>query len=214
MLFGRKKKNMSEQEKNNQQSAQQTPEQSAGTATPEDLQKQVEKLVVENKELTDKYQRLAADYANYQKRVPRQIADSVDYEKRSIIKSLLPTLDNFGHALSGAKTAQGTEALQSIIQGIQFLYDHFFDALKAHGVEKIASTGQAFEPGKHEALMQKCDPEKPDNIVLEELQSGFALHGQVLRPSKVVVNKLPSQPEPAAEETTDVETNDTEAQES
>jgi molecular chaperone GrpE len=214
MLFGRKKKNMSEQEKNNQQSAQQTPEQPAGTAAPEDLQKQVEKLVAENKELTDKYQRLAADYANYQKRVPRQIADSVDYEKRGIIKSLLPTLDNFGHALAGAKTAQGTEALQSVIQGIQFLYDHFFDALKAHGVEKIASGGQPFEPGKHEALMQKCDPEKPDNIVLEELQSGFALNGQVLRPSKVVVNKLPSQPEPAAEETTDVENNDTEVQES
>jgi hypothetical protein len=25
--------------------------------------------------------------------------------------------------------------------------------------------------------MQKCDPDKPDNIVLEELQSGFILNG-------------------------------------
>ncbi|MBN2513641.1 MAG: nucleotide exchange factor GrpE [Sedimentisphaerales bacterium] len=204
---------MSEQDINNQQQAPQAAEQPAAAQAPEDLQKQVEKLQHENKDLTDKYQRLAADYANYQKRVPRQITDSVEYEKRGIIKTLLPTLDNFGHALAGAKTAQGTEALQSVIQGIQFLYDHFFDALKAHGVEKIVSAGQPFEPGKHEALMQKCDPEKPDNIVLEELQSGFALNGQVLRPAKVVVNKLPSQPEPAEEETTDVETNDTEVQE-
>ncbi|MEN6307204.1 MAG: nucleotide exchange factor GrpE [Anaerohalosphaeraceae bacterium] len=158
---------MSEQEKNNQQQAPQTPEQPAAAVDPEELQKQFEKLQTENKELADKYQRLAADYANYQKRVPRQIADSVDYEKRSIIKSLLPSLDNFGHALAGAKTAQGAEALQSVIQGIHFLYDHIFDALKAHGVEKILSAGKPFEPGKHEALMQKCDPEKQDNVFLE-----------------------------------------------
>ncbi|MEN6307205.1 MAG: hypothetical protein ABFD91_05560 [Anaerohalosphaeraceae bacterium] len=45
------------------------------------------------------------------------------------------------------------------------------------------------------------------------MQSGFTLIGQVLRQSKVVVNKLPSQPEPQTEETTDIENNDTEASE-
>ena len=171
------------------------------------LQKELEQLRAEHKELFDKFQRLGADYANYQKRVHRQIADSVDYEKRNIIRSLLPSLDNFAHALAGAKTAQGPEALQSIIEGIQLIYDHMFDALKTHGVEKIASVGQPFEPGKHEAMMQRTEPDKPDNAILEEFQAGYTINGQVLRPARVIVNKLPTQqtPQSEQEETTDTE---------
>jgi molecular chaperone GrpE len=191
-------------DKNEPQETPQTP--AAAPASPEAqaLQKEIDRLQAENKELLDKFQRLGADYANYQKRVPRQIADSVDYEKRQIIKSLLPSMDNFAHALAGAKTAQGPESLQSVIEGVQLTYDHMFDALKAHGVEKIVSVGQPFEPGKHEAIMQKTEPDKPDNIVLEEFQAGYTLNGQTLRPARVIVNKLPAQPTP--DETTDTET--------
>jgi molecular chaperone GrpE len=129
----------------------------------------------------------------------------VDYEKRQIIKSLLSSMDNFAHALAGAKTAQ-PESLQSVIDGVQLVYDHMLDALKTHGMEKIASVGQPFEPGKHEAIMQKTEPDKPDNIVLEEFLAGYTLNGQVLRPARVVVNKLPAQPTPTPDETTDTET--------
>jgi molecular chaperone GrpE len=131
----------------------------------------------------------------------------VDYEKRQIIKSLLSAMDNFAHALAGAKTAQGPESLQSVIEGVQLVYDHMLDAIKALGMEKIVSVGQPFEPGKHEAIMQKSEPDKPDNIVLEEFLAGYTLNGQPLRPAKVVVNKLQIQqtPQPQQEETTDVE---------
>jgi hypothetical protein len=57
--------------------------------------------------------------------------------------------------------------------------------------------------------MQKTEPDKPDNIVLEEFQAGYTLNGQPLRPARVVVNKLPAQLTPAApspDETTDTET--------
>jgi molecular chaperone GrpE len=208
MVFGYKKKPMSEKDpKAQEQPKESSTEQPASAAQPEEIQKQVEKLQAENKELADKIQRLAADYANYQKRVPRQISETVEYEKRSVIKSLLPSMDNFALALSGVKTAQGPEALQGIIDGVKFIYDHFFDALKVHGVERIVCVGQPFEPGKHEAIMQKADPEKPDNIVLDEFQAGYTINGQTLRPARVVVNKLPIPPTPQADEaeTTDVE---------
>jgi molecular chaperone GrpE len=195
-------------EKNEPQETTQTP--AAASASPEvqALQKEIDRLQAENKELLDKFQRLGADYANYQKRVPRQIADSVDYEKRQIIKSLLSSMDNFAHALAGAKTAKGPETLQSIIEGVQLVYDHMLDALKAHGMEKITSVGQPFEPGKHEAIMQKTEPDKPDNIVLEEFLAGYTLNGQPLRPARVAVNKLPVQPTPtpSPDEMTDTET--------
>jgi molecular chaperone GrpE len=216
MVFGYKKKPMSEKDSQAQEQPKKaSTEQSSPAAQPDDVQKQIEKLQAENKDLADKLQRLAADYANYQKRVPRQISETVDYEKRSIIRSLLPSMDNFALALAGVKTAQGPEALQGVIDGIKFIYDHFFDALKIHGVERIASVGLPFEPGKHEAIMIQVNPDKPHNFVLEEFQAGYTINGQTLRPAKVVVNQMPSEPLPESEEpeTTDVENSETETNE-
>jgi hypothetical protein len=41
--------------------------------------------------------------------------------------------------------------------------------------------------------MQQAEPEQEEDIVLEEFQKGYKLNGRVIRPSKVIVNKLPSQ---------------------
>jgi len=64
------------------------------------------------------------------------------------------------------------------------------DILKSHGVEQIKAPGENFDPALHEAMMQKTEPEEEDNIVLEEFQKGYKLNGRVIRPSKVIVNKL------------------------
>jgi molecular chaperone GrpE len=67
------------------------------------LHQQIDELSSQKNELFEKLQRVGADYANYQKRTPKQIADSVAYEKKAIIRSLLPSLDNFAHALASAE---------------------------------------------------------------------------------------------------------------
>ena len=71
----------------------------------EELEQKIEELTKEKQELLDRFQRLQADYANHVKRTPKQIADSVAYEKRAILLSLLPSLDNFAHALASARSA-------------------------------------------------------------------------------------------------------------
>ncbi len=164
--------------------------------TPVDLKNQVAELLTEKQVLFEKLQRVSADYINYQKRAPKQIADSVAYEKKVIIRSLLPSLDNFNHALAGADTAQGPEALEGIIKGLQMVYDHMLDALKSHGVEQIDALGKDFDPAMHEAMQTRYEQDKPENIVLEEFQKGYTLNGQVLRPGKVIVNKPPAKKEP------------------
>ena len=61
----------------------------------QELRETLEGLQKEKDELFGKLQRVSADYANYQKRAPKQIADTIGYEKERIIKTLLPVLDNF-----------------------------------------------------------------------------------------------------------------------
>jgi len=65
-------------------------EQKAQENELEDRHDTIESLQKEKDELFAKLQRVSADYANYQKRVPKQISDTIGYEKERIIKTLLP----------------------------------------------------------------------------------------------------------------------------
>ena len=157
------------------------------------LQENLTALQQEKDELFEKFQRVNADYANFQKRVPKQISDSVAYEKERIIKSLLPAFDNFEHTLQNAHTAESTDVL---VKGIQIIHDQMLDILKSHGVEQVVALDQPFDPARHEAMMQREEPDKADSTVLEEFQKGYALNERVIRPSKVIVNKLAPKPDP------------------
>ncbi len=156
------------------------------------LHQQVEDLIKEKDEIFEKLQRVAADYENFQKRTPKQIADTIRFEKEKIIKTLLPALDSFEHTL---QNAHSVENLDVIIKGVRIIYDQMLDILKAHGVEQIKALGQKFDPALHEAMMQKTEADRQDNTVLEEFQKGYKLNGRVIRPSKVIVNKLQSEQE-------------------
>ena len=199
------------------------PEGSPDTAAQEPKEKkgeldefrgEIESLQKEKDELFGKLQRVSADYANFQKRVPRQIADTVAYEKERLIRTLLPVLDNFEHTLQGARSAENVDVL---VKGIRIIYDQLLDVLKSHNVEQVNALGEEFDPAMHEAMTHQANPEKKEGIVLEEFQKGYRLNGRVIRPSRVVINKLPAaqtgpqqetQPQERAAgecETTDVE---------
>ena len=161
-------------------------------------QELVDQLQAEKDEILERLQRVSADYANFQKRVARQTADTIAYEKELIIKTLLPALDNFEHTLANAQLGDNAQAF---VKGVQIIYDQMLDILKSHGVEQIKALGEKFDPAQHQAMMQRAEPEMADGVVLEEFQKGYKLNGRVIRPSKVIVNKLAveQQQEDAAE---------------
>jgi molecular chaperone GrpE len=156
----------------------------------DELQNTIENLQKDKDELFAKLQRVSADYDNLQKRTAKQITDTISYEKDRIIKSILPVLDNFEHTLQKANSAENIDVL---LKGIQIIYDHMIDVLKSHNVEHIKALGEKFDPSLHEAMMQKTNPDEEEDVVLEEFQKGYILNGRVIRPSKVIVNKLTSE---------------------
>ncbi len=162
----------------------------AGPQEMDALQKQLEDLEAERDDLLGKLQRVSADYANFQKRSVKQIQDTIGYEKERIIKSLLPALDNFEHMLAQSHSA---ESINAVIEGVRIIYDQMMDILKGHGVEQIQALDEVFDPTHHEAMLQQKDPDKADGVVLQEFQKGYKLHGRVIRPSKVIVNKTVDQ---------------------
>ena len=150
-------------------------------------------LQKEKDELFGRLQRLSADYTNFQKRVPKQIADFTAHEKEKIIRTLLPPLDNLERTL---QNAQSTENVNALKDGIRIIYEQVLDILGSHGVGQIKAVGEKFDPVLHEAMMQKAEAGKEDGVVLEELQKGYKINGRAVRPSRVIVNKLPPKQEP------------------
>lgn len=185
-MFPKKKENSKEEQKpaEIEQPKEQADKQGQSA---EDMQKQIESLKKEKDDTFAKLQRVAADYDNYQKRSARQFADSINYEKDKIIKTLLPVLDNFEYIISNTACEVKDEAL---LKGVKIIYDHLLGVLKSQGVEQINSAGEKFDPAYHEALTHRAEESKEDGVVLEELQKGYMLNGRVIRASRVVVNKL------------------------
>lgn len=158
----------------------------------EELRRQLADLQKEKDELFARLQRVSADYANFQKRAPKHVADTIAYEKEKIIRTLLPAMDNFEHTFQNARVAENFDAF---VKGVRIIYDQIIDILKSHGVEQINALGKKFDPSQHEAVLQKAEPQQPDGAILEELQKGYKLNGRVIRASRVVVNKLPEEQE-------------------
>ncbi len=153
----------------------------------EKLQQDFDSLRKEKDELVDRLQRVYADYANFQKRVPKNIAETVAYEKERFIRSFLPILDDFDRTLREAQSAQNVEA---VIRGVEIIRDQMLTILKSHGVHPIDTLGEKFDPARHEAMLRRSEPDKEDDSVLEEFQKGYTLNGKVLRPSRVAINKI------------------------
>lgn len=186
-------------EKKNQASEQelrkdeQTP--AEGTDKLQQMQQELDGVCKEKDETFARLQRVYADFTNFQKRVPKQISDAVAYEKERLLKSLLPLLDNFERTLKAENSTQNVEAL---LKGVEIIRDQMLGILKTHGVEPIEAVGQKFDPERHEAMLRKNEPDKPDDTVLEEYQKGFKLEDRILRPSRVAVNKIQQESKKAA----------------
>ncbi|HIH16926.1 MAG TPA: nucleotide exchange factor GrpE [Candidatus Diapherotrites archaeon] len=128
------------------------------------------------KELTETLQRLQAEFENASKRMERERNEFLAYANAAFVRELLPFVDSLEQA--------GNE------EGVKLLRKQFLDILGRHGFMEIKCVGEKFDPSLHEVMLNAVDAGKPDGLVLEELQKGYALRDLVLRPSKVRVNKL------------------------
>ena len=130
--------------------------------------------------------RLAADFENFKRRSRQEVETRAAAQKESFIRELLPSLDNLERALaSGA--APGSPQFK---QGVEMTLQQLRLLLRQHGIETDESVGQPFDPQRHEAVLQRHDPDQANHAILEVFQRGYRRGEKVFRPAKVVVNDL------------------------
>ena len=148
---------------------------------------EAEQIRAERDDLYHRLARATADFKNAQKRLQTEMDQRLQYANGSLIKSLLPVIDNFERALA-VDPAKADAA--SILKGMQIVHDQLIAVLKGQNVEEIApKAGEPFDPARHEALMQQDAPQYTEPTVVQLLQKGYALHDRTLRPAQVAVSK-------------------------
>jgi molecular chaperone GrpE len=148
-----------------------------------------QQLRVKEEEAKNNYERFirqTAEVENFKKRALRDKEDAIRYANETLVKELLPIIDNLERAISHAR---GSGNGASLVEGVEMILKGLFDALGKYGVSQISAMGQPFDPQLHEAMAQvETDTGEP-NTVLEEHQKGYLLKDRLLRPALVTVAK-------------------------
>ncbi len=147
-------------------------------------------------EWREKVAYLAAEMENMKKRFARERGELIKMANEELIKNLLPVYDNLDLALKSIReTEEKVEAnskdslVGNLLKGVDMTLVHFQNTLERLGVKLVESEGKPFDPAHHEAMGQSSDENAEDNVVTSEFQKGFTLHGRVIRPARVIVNK-------------------------
>ncbi len=146
--------------------------------------------VKEARELADKnqdlYLRSQAEIENIKKRNQKDKAEWIKFANESLVKELLPVLDNLEKAITHTNNESSANAIRD---GVELTLKGLRDTLSKSGLEEVAAKGERFDPGVHHAVSQQEDETVEAGTVLEELQKGFTLNQRLIRPAMVVVSK-------------------------
>ena len=142
---------------------------------------ELEKLKAELEQKNDLLLRTAAEFDNYKKRTEREKISVGEYAKASVMKTLLPILDNADRA---AEFEQGTEQYN---KGIEMIVKQLSDLSGKLGLVEIGTVGEQFDPNIHEAIMHIEDENLGENTIAAVLQKGYKFGDTVVRPAMVQV---------------------------
>lgn len=159
----------------------------------DDLTQALASKTEEAQALHDKHLRLAAEFENYKRLAQKDQRDYARFATESLLKDLLPIVDNLERAIKAVKDAAKEGAPNDrLVQGVELTLKQFTDLLAKSGVRQIASVGEPFDPARHQAVARVESAGAPDNAVVEEFQKGYLLHERVLRAAMVAVASAPA----------------------
>ena len=144
-----------------------------------ELQKRLE-------ELTLALQRERADATNLRRRHEEELANLRSSLKASVVRELLPVVDNFERALKHVPVDLKDH---DYVKGVEGVVRQFEQTLEGMGVVRIKTVGEPFNPHLHEAVSME-EGEGKHEVVSEELQAGYQIGDSVIRHAMVRVKAV------------------------
>jgi molecular chaperone GrpE len=146
----------------------------------------LKKLQDELAEAKDKYVRLYAEFDNFRRRSAKEKLEMISSANESLLKALLPIIDDFERAEKSFKDKNNKES-----EGFFLIQNKFKKVLDQYNVNVMdADKGSDFNPDFHEAITQIPAPEeKLKSKVVDVVEKGYLLGEKVIRFAKVVVGQ-------------------------
>ncbi len=129
-------------------------------------------------EYLEALQRERAEFINYRNRMNKEREQSRQYGIVDVLTSLLPALDDIDRI---REHGQMDDSFKAVATKIDKTFAKF-------GVKKFGEKGEDFDPTKHEAVLQKPDPEAKKETVDTVVEAGYRIGDRVVRAARVVVS--------------------------
>jgi molecular chaperone GrpE len=157
-----------------------------GSSEIEGLKSEIDRLTKEVAAYKDKWLRAEAELDNYKKRVHKERLEQLKYGYETLIRELLPVIDNLERAIEYSKKHSQKD---SLYEGVELTLKLLKKVIEGFGVSEINSIGQVFDPNLHEGVGIEEGEDYEDNVVIKEVEKGYLYKDRLIRPAKVIVGK-------------------------
>ena len=159
--------------------------------TPRDVaEPDVDELKRQLDDRQDRLLRALAETENVRRRAQRERDDYVKYANETLLRDLIPVLDNFERALAAARVSGEST---TVVSGVELIQRELLRVLEKAGLTRYSALGERFDPTRHEAIARVVSAERPPDTVVHETAAGYLLNGRVLRPAMVAVAAAPDE---------------------
>ncbi len=170
-----------DEDQNNNQEVQHVEEEKIDDAV---LREKLTQCMADKEEYLAGWQRCKADAINNKQREEEMQKNVVQFAVEDLIRSLLPILNTFDHALRG-KTPD-----DPYVQGFSHIQTQLRNVLHAYGLRVISGIGEMYDITRHEPMETvPVHSEDDDNKIMEVVENGYILHDKVIKPAKVKVGE-------------------------
>ena len=149
----------------------------------------LKELKEENEKFMNSLLRTRADFENYKKSVDRNNEANQQRIKARIAKKLIKHVEDLERASKVLETLQDDD---SIRKGFKIIVENFNKMMLEEGIRPMNCEGEKFDPYKHEALLVEERDDIPENTIIEELDKGYFINNEVLKPAGVKISKFKS----------------------
>jgi molecular chaperone GrpE len=153
------------------------------------LRQSLDEVKAKEKDLYDQILRLNAEYQNFRKRSEVRISEARTGGREDVLLNIISLADAMAQADATSKNADA-EVLR---KGLRLLREQFEKFLSDQGLVAIKAEGEKMDPLRHEAIAQVFDAGLPEGTIVDEIQKGYTLNGQVVRPARVRVAAKPQE---------------------
>ncbi|UYP47824.1 Protein GrpE [Candidatus Lokiarchaeum ossiferum] len=160
----------------------------------EKLQDEIKKKDKEIKEHQTKFAFLQAELENMRKHYIKQQKMAENRTRMRVITSFTPIIDSFEMAFKNrAALEKSVDAencqVTNFIKGFEAINNNLKSIFNNYKVTPIEDVNIPFDYKQHEVLMQTINDDLKEDTVIQVVQKGYKMDGEVIRPAKVIISK-------------------------